>query len=163
MTFRLHWKLYRRIYQTKLVWIKNTPRKYEGNSVFKLSKMADYSLVLLSHVEEDTLMPVSQLVERTKLPEPTVYKVMRLLVKADIVSSIRGPQGGYKLSTKSEDISADAIITAIDGSGAITACTEEGAEECVLLQGSPAAIRLHKINGAVKLALQNITLKDLAV
>ncbi len=124
--------------------------------------MADYGLVLLSQMsEEKELVSTSQLAEQTKLSEPTVAKLMRLLVKADIVTSIRGAQGGYKLSASPEKVSAEDIITAIDGAKALTACTGEGAEECVLIQYSPANNRLHKINGAVKSALQGITLKDL--
>lgn len=130
--------------------------------MFKLSKMADYGLVLLSEMsDEHGLVSTSQLAEQTNLPETTVAKLMRLLVKAEIVDSIRGAQGGYKLSANPEDVSAQDIITAIDGVKALTACTEEGAEECVLLQYSPANNRLHKINGAVKSALQGISLKDL--
>lgn len=130
--------------------------------MFKLSKMADYGLVLLSQMsEEQGLVSTSQLAEKTKLSEATVAKLMRLLVKAQIVTSIRGAQGGYKLSASPQEVSAQDIITAIDGAKALTACTEEGAEECVLLRCSPANNRLHKINGAVKSALQGITLKDL--
>jgi len=130
--------------------------------MFKLSKMADYGLVLLAQMSEETdLVSTSQLCKKTNLSEPTVAKLMRLLVKAEIVTSIRGANGGYKLSALPETVSAQDIITAIDGKKALTACTEEGAEECVLLQCSPANNRLHKINGAVKHALQGITLKDL--
>jgi Rrf2 family protein len=130
--------------------------------MFKLSKMSDYGLLLLSSMsEESDLVSTAQLADKTKLSEATVAKLMRLLVKAEIVTSIRGAQGGYALSMRPENVSAEAIITAIDGAKALTACTEQGAEECVLLQHSPANNRLHKINGAVKTALQNITLEDL--
>ncbi len=130
--------------------------------MFKLSKMSDYGLVLLSEMsKEGALLSVSQLAEKTHLSEPTVAKLMRLFVKAEIVSSLRGVRGGYTLSLSPHDISAQDIITAIDGARSLTACTEEGAQECVLIHSSPATGRLHKINGAVKLALQNITLKDL--
>jgi Rrf2 family protein len=130
--------------------------------MFKLSKMSDYGLLLLSSMsEESDLVSTAQLADKTKLSEATVAKLMRLLVKAEIVTSIRGAQGGYALSMRPENVSAEAIITAIDGAKALTACTERGAEECVLLQNSPANNRLHKINGAVKTALQNITLEDL--
>lgn len=130
--------------------------------MLKLSKMADYGLVLLSQMsEESDLVSTARLADKSNLSEATVAKLMRLLVKAEIVTSIRGVQGGYKLSRDPRDVSAEDVITAIDGQKALTACTEEGADECVLIQHSPANYRLHKINGAVKSALQGISLKDL--
>lgn len=130
--------------------------------MFKLSKMADHGLVLLSCMsEEGCLVSTTDLAQKTNLSEATVAKLMRLLTKAEIVTSIRGSQGGYKLSVSPETVSAQDVITAIDGTKAITACTVQGAVECALLQHSPAKNRIQKINGAVKDALQNISLKEL--
>ncbi len=131
--------------------------------MLKLSKMADYGLLLLSQMsEESTLVSTAQLADKANLSESTVAKLMRLLVKAEIVTSIRGVQGGYKLSRDPSDVSAEDVITAIDGSNALTACTEDGADECILIQRCQSNYRLHKINGAVKSALQGISLKDLS-
>ena len=59
--------------------------------------MADYSIVLLSRMSKaEDLLSTSELAEETQLSEATVAKIMRLLVKAEIVSSIRGAQGGYR-------------------------------------------------------------------
>ena len=130
--------------------------------MLKLSKMADYGLILLSQMsEEGGLVSTAQLSSKSNLSEATVAKLMRLLVRAEIVTSIRGVQGGYKLSRDPRDVSAEDVITAIDGQKALTACTEAGADECVLIQHSPTSYRLNKINGAVKSALQGISLKDL--
>ncbi len=132
--------------------------------MFKLSKMADYSIVLLSRMSKaEDLLSTSELAEETQLSEATVAKIMRLLVKAEIVSSIRGAQGGYRLAVLPENLSAGDIITAIDGPKALTACTDDGAGECILIKNSAMAMRLQKINGAVKNALHNISLKDLYV
>jgi Rrf2 family iron-sulfur cluster assembly transcriptional regulator len=50
-----------------------------------------------------------------EMPDRFVAQVMRLLVSAGVVKSVRGVQGGYKLAKPANKISLLEIVEAIDG------------------------------------------------
>lgn len=128
--------------------------------MFKVTKLADYSVVLLSAMS-DELQSSSKLAEFTKLPEPTVSKILKLLAKAEIVSSIRGAKGGYTLARPLSDITIADVVAAIDGPIAITACAESLEDDCDF-----AAFCSHKglwdpVNIAIRGTLEEMSLHDM--
>lgn len=52
------------------------------------------------------------------------------LRRADIVESVRGAQGGYRLVNSASDISLDAIIHAVDASPKAHGCTPDAKLAC---------------------------------
>jgi len=129
----------------------------------KLSKLTDYSLVLLSRLAvEKELQTARGLSQKTAIPEPTVAKLMKALVKQDIVSSVRGSNGGYRLAIDASNISAARVIEAIEGPIELTQCVTANTGSCILEGSCHLSGRWEKINGAVKSALEEISLKDLA-
>jgi FeS assembly SUF system regulator len=131
--------------------------------MIKISKLADYAVVVLGALarHDQELVNASALAEATRLPEPTVSKVLKLLTKGDIVQSSRGASGGYQLTRKPREIKVAEIIMAIDGPVSMTACVE-GAHECCdfhahcLVKG-----RWDDVNTAIRVALEGITLADM--
>ena len=101
------------------------------------------------------------LAERSHLELPTVSKVLKLLVKMNLVDSYRGPNGGYSLERRAEDISVAEIIAAIEGPIAMTECSvEEGlcAQEPVCgLRGN-----WQRISVAVANAMEGVSLAEMA-
>ena len=98
--------------------------------MLKLSKMTDYAVVILADMAEhnnkhnDTLLSAHSLAQNTKLPEPTVSKVLKLLSKHNLVASSRGVNGGYALNKSPEDINMVHVIRATDGPINLTACVD---------------------------------------
>ena len=58
----------------------------------------------------------------TRVPSGYLSKIMRDLVVADLVTSQRGPQGGFALARSSSSISVLDVVTAIDPIHRITEC-----------------------------------------
>jgi Rrf2 family protein len=58
------------------------------------------------------------------------------LRKAGLIQAMRGPQGGYYLGKKPEDISAGAILRAVEGPLQPTACVDE--EACPAAKACPS-------------------------
>lgn len=131
--------------------------------MFKISKLTDYAVVILSRMAEvpDDLISAAQVSELTRLPEPTVAKLLKLLAGGDILISVRGAQGGYKLAAPAAEISMADIVVAIDGPVSLTACVEGSNESCDFAPCCPVNGRWTKVNTAVKSALENITLADM--
>lgn len=131
--------------------------------MFKISKLTDYAVVILSKLAEtpDALASAAQLAEATRLPEPTVAKILKLLAAGGLVQSFRGAQGGYKIAALPAEISMGAIIVAIDGPVSLTACVEGSGENCNYAPCCPVNGRWTKVNDAVRSALENIFLADM--
>lgn len=133
--------------------------------MIKLSKLSDYAIVVLSRlaVEKGEVMTTSMLSSETGIPEPTVSKVLKLLSKQKIVISVRGPNGGYKMERTPADITVTELITALEGPIALTNCLEPSHNDCMIDALCPLKGGWHKVNMAVKSALDKVALSDLLI
>ena len=131
--------------------------------MIKLSKLTDYAVVILAQMaqEKGALLSASTLSERAGLPEPTVSKILKLLGKAGIIESARGVSGGYRLDKLAENLPVTAIITAMEGPIALTACVDDSEESCALQGVCAMNGRWSPVNRALRAALENVTLADM--
>ncbi len=131
--------------------------------MIRISKLADYAVVVLSALAKNdaALMNASAIAEKTRLPEPTVSKVLKLLAREDIVSSIRGATGGYKLARKPQEISVAEIIAAVEGPVSMTACVEGTGEGCDFHAHCSVKGRWDDVNTVIRDALEGISLADM--
>ena len=94
--------------------------------MFRLNKLTDYGIVLMAHVarsSEETPHTARSLAKATRLPLPTVGKLLRQLSDAGLLSSHRGVKGGYNLARPAEKISVADIILALEGPIGFTECS----------------------------------------
>ena len=131
--------------------------------MIKLSKMTDYAVIVLADMagRQGQLVSATTLAESTKLPEPTVSKILKLLARQNIVSSTRGMNGGYSLKQEPEEISMAVVITATDGPIALTACVDQSNECCDRAQSCSMKGQWNPVNMAMQSALENVTLKQM--
>ncbi len=132
--------------------------------MFRLNRLTDYAVVVLSQMSEDnkSLDSAQQLAEQSGVPLPTVAKLMNLLSRHDIVTSFRGASGGYCLSRSAEEISVAAIVEAIEGPIALTACAEGSPDPCDVQSLCPMAGNWNEVNRAIRGALGAVSLSDMA-
>jgi FeS assembly SUF system regulator len=135
--------------------------------MIKLSRLADYGIVILCDMasaqadSQELLHSARRLSERTMLNEPTIMKILKLLVKADIVSSVRGPKGGYRLNRPIRTISILDVVNAIDGQVALTLCSEaHGTEHCAHQEHCNLRHGWSRVNVALKETLERFSLAD---
>lgn len=132
--------------------------------MFKLSRLTDYAVVVLSALEREkpSHMAVAAVAENTRLPEPTVAKVLKLLARAEIVSSVRGANGGYALERALSALTVLDIVVAIEGPLSVVACIDNGGEGgCSLENNCMMRGRWTLVNDAMKDALGSVTLRDM--
>jgi FeS assembly SUF system regulator len=131
--------------------------------MIKLSRLADYAVVLLTQMGSGPkdVHTALGLAERTGLPVPTVSKVLASLTRDGVVWSVRGAKGGYRLAAEPERISVATIIAAIDGPIALTQCVDNAADNCTVEMLCPSRASWHKINQAVERALSGVSLAEL--
>lgn len=131
--------------------------------MIKFSKLTDYAVVILAAMQnsDEMVLSASTLSQRANLPEPTVSKVLKRLVKAEIVASSRGINGGYSLFKKATTITVYDIAQAIEGDLILAACVNDNDETCAIADTCAVNGRWNMVNNAVKDALQSVTLYDM--
>ena len=93
--------------------------------MLRISRLTDYGTLVLAHLSSTDTTPTSaaDVAAAIGIASPTVSKLLKLLAKADLVTSTRGAQGGYRLARTAADISAADIIDALEGPVHITECS----------------------------------------
>jgi FeS assembly SUF system regulator len=132
--------------------------------MIRLTKLTDYGIVLMSRLsaEPEEVLNVSTLAAETRIAAPTVAKILKVLSREGLLRSQRGASGGYSLAKEPGEISIADVIAAMEGPIAMTECAEHGPGECV--QESVCRVRgnWQVINDAVRGALENISLAEMA-
>lgn len=131
--------------------------------MIKLSKMTDYAVVLLADMagRGGELVSATMLAEVTKLPEPTVSKILKTLARHNIITSTRGMNGGYALGRKPDEINMAHVITATDGPITLTACVDQNVECCDRASACSMKGQWNPVNIAMQNALENVSLKQM--
>lgn len=83
-----------------------------------LSSKAIYGLAamhVLSHAPHGRTMQVKEIAAMTKISHGYLEQLLSILRRNDLVVSIRGAQGGYRLSRKAHEIEVIEIIEALEG------------------------------------------------
>jgi len=124
--------------------------------------LTDYGTVVLVAMlsNKKDLISASELSEITNINFPTVSKILKILYKADIVESVRGINGGYKLIKNAMDISVADIIDAFEGPIAITDCSSHKCH-CKHESHCSTGLAWQDINESIRSLLKKITLADM--
>jgi Rrf2 family protein len=106
---------------------------------------------------------VRALAAATGVPEPTVRKVLKTLVRAGIVCSVRGTHGGYALARPAGDISVAEVVIAVEGPIAVTECASEATAGACDLEGRcNVQGPWQRISAAIRDALVQLSLAEMA-
>lgn len=132
--------------------------------MIRLSRLSDYGIVILTRLarEPDRALPASTLARSTAVSAAMTGKVLKLLARADLLTSHRGAHGGYALARPPTAVSVAEVIEALDGPIALTSCVDPAAGECGIERLCPARANWQRINRAIRDALDGITLADMA-
>lgn len=81
-------------------------------------------LYLAVHTDENNKLRAKEVAEAIKLPPPFLAKLLQNLSRENIVSSSKGPRGGFYITPEAQERHLIEVVKAIDG--------VEKLEECVL-------------------------------
>lgn len=130
--------------------------------MLRISRLTDYGTVLLAHLaaNQASVCSAAGVSEATGIALPTVSKLLKSLARAELVTSTRGANGGYRLARSASDISAADIIDALEGPVSITECSA-GISQCEHEDICSVGGAWQRINIAIGRALGDVTLSDL--
>jgi Rrf2 family protein len=132
----------------------------------QLNQATDYAfraVLFLAKVPPGRVVKAQVVAVEEAIPLRFLLKIMRLLVKAGLVVSFRGVDGGFALGKPATQISLLTIIEAMEGPVAIhrclaqrDACNKQCTREC------PVHAALHQLQNQLVFGLQAITMASLA-
>lgn len=130
--------------------------------MLRLGKMTDYATVILSFMAKSQVQmhAALEISTATGIALPTVSKILKLLVKTGILSSIRGAKGGYALVQTPEKITVAAVITALEGPISLTECSTSD-HDCEQVSACQIGNNWRLVNRTVQQALESVTLADM--
>lgn len=132
--------------------------------MIRITRQTDYGIVLLCSMAirpADEVLAARDAAESTGLPLPMVSKILKSLARAGILASHRGVKGGYSLARRPDRVTVEEIVRALEGPIHITECTH-GPGHCEQEKGCPTKVNWHRINVAIRSALEAVTLADMA-
>lgn len=131
--------------------------------MFKLNRMTDYAIVVLGVLahRQGEILATAQLADLTSLNQPTVAKVAKTLVAADLLDTQRGVHGGYRLARHAAGISLVQIVEAMEGPIAVSDCVDGSQAPCMVNNDCFTSRNLNRVNLVVRDALNDVSLEDL--
>ncbi len=89
-----------------------------------VTRETDYAVrtVLYLAREHERVVSVTEIAQAMLIPKSFLAKILQRLVRNNIVQSIRGVKGGFRLAKKPGEISLLAIMEAIQGITGINVC-----------------------------------------
>jgi Rrf2 family protein len=102
-----------------------------------------------------------ELAEAYQIPQELLAKILQRLVRAGLLKSQHGSNGGYVLARNPATITAFEVIRTIDGPLFITSCvTVRG--NCVQHECCTIKEPMRKVNSSIEEVLRRITITDMA-
>jgi len=131
--------------------------------MIRLSKLTDYGILLMTQIarhSEQPLHTARDLAAETKLPLPTVSKILKELSAGGLLVSHRGMKGGYSLARGAQEISIGQILNVLEGPIGVTECGSAPGI-CDLEPHCPMTSNWRVISLVVRQAMENLTVLDL--
>ena len=130
----------------------------------RINKLTDYGIVVMTRIatmESKKSHTAKEISKLSKIPLPTVTRLLKTLSNEGLLNSQRGSQGGYSLAQSPATISVASIIEAFEGPITLTDCTKEDDCGCSYESNCSAEEPWQKINEIVKNSLENIKLSNM--
>ncbi len=131
--------------------------------MLKLTKKADYGLMAMKHLAERApqgACSAKDVADAYGIPQEALAKILQRLVKAGLLHSQQGMNGGYTLARDPARISAFEVIRAIDGPLFITSCiTVRG--ECDQTDRCTIREPLRRVNESIEQVLRRISISEM--
>ncbi|MCK9523296.1 MAG: Rrf2 family transcriptional regulator [Proteobacteria bacterium] len=131
--------------------------------MFKLSTRSRYgirAMIELATAKDAQPLEMSAIAQRQRLSRKYLHALLVALKDAGLTESVRGVNGGYRLTRSPEQIGVKEILEALEGPVAVVDCAH-GEAPCAHEAECGAAPLWQHLNSAIEEVLQGISLADL--
>ncbi len=131
----------------------------------KISTKGRYALRLMldlaQHYEEQEYVSIKKVAQRQDISEKYLEQIVAHLSRAGYVKSVRGAQGGYRLTMEPKEYTVGMILRLIEGNLSSVSCLEDNPNKCRRCNNCVTLEVWQQINDAVDAVIDNITLQSL--
>jgi Rrf2 family protein len=125
------------------------------------SKYAIRAVIYLSlHAGENRKIGIKQISKDLNIPTPFLGKILQTLAKHKILSSIKGPHGGFGLGKKMDELKLIDIVNVIDGQDLFKKCLIR-LEDCSEKEPCSMHSKYSEIRSSVLSLFQNQNISEL--
>ncbi len=130
----------------------------------RLTRQSSYAIRTLIYcaVNEPGLSRVADIAKAHAISELFLFKLIKPLVEAGLIETVRGRRGGIKLGRPAEDITLLDTIKLTEENFAMAECFEGGDVSCPLVDNCDVNSALREALGAFFNVLDSYTIADLA-
>ncbi len=106
-------------------------------------------------------LTIKEIASRQDVSTAYLEQLLNKLRKSDLITSQKGPGGGYSINSKPEEISVGMILNSLEGPVAITQCLDPAAKGCKRVEGCVARLLWKSLGEKIEDFLDTINLNDL--
>lgn len=131
----------------------------------KISTKGRYALRLMLDLALNSggeLVRIRTIAERQQISEKYLEQIISTLNHAGYVKSVRGAQGGYRLSKEPKDYTVGMILRLTEGSLAPVTCLEDEDNQCERSEQCATLEVWKRLDKAISDVVDHISLQDLA-
>ncbi|VAX33982.1 Iron-sulfur cluster regulator IscR [hydrothermal vent metagenome] len=131
--------------------------------MLRLSTKGQYGVRAMFEIARgypDKPVNVKVISERQDVSPHYLEQILNRLRRSGLIKSVKGPGGGYLLTSKPEEISISEILRELEGPVAITSCLNP-AEGCVRVDSCVTHLLWKALGRQIEEFLNTITLADL--
>ena len=130
----------------------------------RLTRQSSYAIRTLIYcaVNEPGLSRVADIAKAHAISELFLFKLIKPLVEARLIETVRGRRGGIKLGRPADDITLLDTIKLTEENFAMAECFEGGDVSCPLVDNCDVNSALREALGAFFNVLDSYTIADLA-
>ena len=119
------------------------------------------SLYLAIHSSESKKVKIKDIADPINVPKAYIAKILQELSRLNLVSSAKGPYGGFYLNSENKNVTLTQIIDAVDGDERMNSCLL-GIKECDKDNPCPLHHLAYQEKQLIKEKLNKTTLNELA-
>ena len=130
-----------------------------------ISKSCKYAIratvYIASKAKENIKVGVKEIAKEIEAPEPFTGKILQILNRNKIVTSVKGPYGGFYCEENQLDLPIIEVVKTIDGMGFFTDCVF-GLHQCSDDHPCPMHFQYAKTRDEIYNSFKNTTIRSLA-
>ena len=115
----------------------------------------------LAEHQTDDFISLRGIAQRQEISEKYLESIIRMLVKARVLESLRGKGGGYRLKKAPEQYTVGSILRLTEESLAPVSCLEEGSDACPKAEKCRTLSLWQGLDKVINEYLEGVTIADL--
>ena len=129
----------------------------------KISTKGRYALRMMLEfaLHPDQYTKINEVARNQQISDKYLEQIVNILTRAGYVKSVRGAQGGYRLTRPAEEYTVGMILRLTEGSLAPVACLDDSPNQCHRADCCASLSVWKELEEAINNVVDHVTLADL--